>query len=330
MNKSLFGAGAALCAIVACAEIFPVRRDVPRPHLAIAARTEQAIPPAPPAVARPSAPPGAPEISAVTYEPIAAQTAEEINRTVPLQNVGPAARPFFIAKDTHDRQRATLCIAQAIYYEAGSESDAGQRAVAQVVLNRVRSVAFPNSICGVVYQGAERTTGCQFTFTCDGALRREPTPAGWTRAMAVATAALSGRVYAPVGHATHYHADYVVPYWAASMAKIRRIGLHDFYRWSGNWRPEKYFSQSYANAEPGVAGAPATEQLVGTTIAPPPEQAIPRPGGAPKNLVIDQQPPVLITGDKPRLNPALDRIVVLRADLEGTASPRSRRAKVTR
>lgn len=320
MDTKLLGAGAALCAIVACAAILPFWHDAPKPRPVIAARTEQTVPPAPPQIAPPAAPPGAPDITDVTYQPIAPQTAEEINRNVPLQKAGPAARPFVIAEDSPARQRASHCIAQAVYYEAGTESDAGQRAVAQVVLNRVRSAAFPNSICGVVYQGSERTTGCQFTFTCDGSLRREPSPAGWTRAMAVATTALRGRVYAPVGHATHYHADYVVPYWAASMAKIRTIGLHDFYRWAGNWRPATYFSQSYANAEPDVPGAPGNTPPAATATAPTPDQAIARPGGTTKTLAIDQKPPVLITAEKPRLDPALDRIVVLRADLEGTAT----------
>ncbi|MEG3123336.1 cell wall hydrolase [Sphingomonas sp. GB1N7] len=330
MNKRLLGAGAALCAIVAGAAIFPVWRDEPKPRPANAARTVQTIPPAPAHTMPPAAPPGAPEITAVTYQPIAAQTAEEINRNVPLQNAGPAARPFVIAEDSPARQRATHCIAQAVYYEAGSESDAGQRAVAQVILNRVRSAAFPNSICGVVYQGSERTTGCQFTFACDGSLRREPTSGGWTRAMAVATAALRGRVYAPVGHATHYHADYVVPYWAASMAKIRTIGLHDFYRWAGNWRPATYFSQSYANAEPEIPGMTAAAPLAATVTGPATDQPLAKPAGTPKNLVIDQKPPVLITGEKPRLDPALDRIVVLRADLEATALPQPNRVKPTR
>lgn len=90
-----------------------------------------------------------------------------------------AARPFaFSAADTSSRERAEQCLAEAIYYEAGSESEDGQRAVAQVVLNRVRHAAFPNSVCGVIYQGSERTTGCQFTFTCDGSLARAPSANG--------------------------------------------------------------------------------------------------------------------------------------------------------
>src|SRR3546814_14176438 len=78
-------------------------------------------------------------------------------------------------------------------------SDLGQQAVAQVVLNRVRNPAFPNSVCGTVYEGSSRSTGCQFTFTCDGSLTARREPAAWERARQVAQMALAGFVYAPVG-----------------------------------------------------------------------------------------------------------------------------------
>ena len=104
------------------------------------------------------------------------------------------------------------------HYEA---RDDGQAAVAQVVLNRLRHPLFPKTVCGVVFQGSQKTTGCQFTFTCDGAmLRYTPAAAGWSRARDIARLALNGSVYAPVGHATHYHTDWVVPYWSASLEKI--------------------------------------------------------------------------------------------------------------
>jgi hypothetical protein len=125
--------------------------------------------------------------------------------------------------------------------------------VAQVVLNRVRHPAFPNSVCGVVYQGSTRPTGCQFTFTCDGSLAREPDSDGWRRAWKVAEDALSGQVYAPVGWATHYHADYVLPTWAASMAKNAVLGAHLFYRWAGSWGKPGAFTDAYAGREPNAA-----------------------------------------------------------------------------
>ncbi len=273
-----------------------------------------------------AAPPGAPEITDVAYRPVTPQTAEEINRAVPIRAAGPAARPFTIVDGSPSADRALHCLTQAIYYEAGSEREDGQRAVAQVVLNRMRSPAFPATVCGVVYQGSDRRTGCQFTFTCDGSLGRTPTPSGWTRAMAVAKAALHGRVYAPVGHATHYHADYVVPYWASSMAKIRVIGLHDFYRWAGNWRPSAFFSQGYAGVEPDVTGMPADATTMPALAAGLAASATPpalRPGPA-RPLAIDRRPATLIAPGKARLDPALERVVVLSADLEAKPLPPAR------
>ena len=164
-----------------------------------------------------------------------------------------AAKPFQIVTiDTASRERAERCLAEAVYYEAASESEDGQRAVAQVVLNRVRNAAFPDTVCGVVYQGSERSTGCQFTFTCDGSLARQPSRAGWSRAMQVARRALGGDVFAPIGNATHYHANYVLPYWASSVALIGRIGTHVFYTWKGQAGSAAAFRQAYAGTEASV------------------------------------------------------------------------------
>jgi hypothetical protein len=154
--------------------------------------------------------------------------------------------------DAATRARALECLTSAVYYEAGQESTDGQRAVAQVVLNRVRHPAFPASVCGVVYQGSTRPTGCQFTFTCDGSLARQPMASAWARAREVAKAALSGAVYGPAGHATHYHANYVVPYWAASLAKNAVVGAHIFYRWAGSWGRPAAFGKRYAGKEPNT------------------------------------------------------------------------------
>ena len=145
--------------------------------------------------------------------PLAPETALAVNAQIPISAPSTAAAPFSLGKaPAETRSRALECLTSAIYYEAGQESTDGQRAVAQVVLNRVRHPAFPNSVCGVVYEGSTRVTGCQFTFTCDDSMTRGPVPALWNRARQVANEMLTGRVYAPVGHATHYHADYVVPY----------------------------------------------------------------------------------------------------------------------
>ena len=121
------------------------------------------------------------------------------------------------------------CLTSAIYYEARSESQDGQRAVAQVVMNRVRHPSYPKSVCGVVYQGSHRSTGCQFTFTCDGSLSRRPTADGWARARRIAAETLDGRGFGPVGNATHYHTKAVNPYWAGSLARLGSLGAHIFY-----------------------------------------------------------------------------------------------------
>ena len=277
----------------------------------------------------PVAPPGAPAVTDVLYEPISPQTAAEINRAVPLQLAGPPARPFRLEIGSQTWDRASICLTQAIYYEAASEPVDGKRAVAQVVLNRVHSPAFPNSVCGVVYQGADRPTGCQFTFTCDGSLRRQPNARLWESAGAIAKSALLGYVYKPIGHATHYHAEYVVPYWASSMAKVNAIGLHDFYRWPGTWRAATYFSQRYANAEPAVGGVqdslpiipdnqmnlatPAFQVGAGPTAN---ATAATRPV-ARTNLAEDRVPHTMAQSDlAPKLKDDLNKPAILSADMK--------------
>ena len=241
----------------------------------------------PHAPAAPVAPPGAPPVEETALKPVSAQTALEINAATPLLKAGPAAAAF-AAPTGPTEQRAEQCLTQAIYYEAGNEPTDGKRAVAQVILNRVRSNAFPNSVCGVVYQGSQKRTGCQFTFTCDGALGRTPNPRSWQSAREIAAAALHGSVFAPVGHATHYHANYVVPYWAGSMAKVTVIGAHLFYRWQGNWKPSTYFNQRYAMAEPSIG--PATTLLPAEAMAAlPAELAPPHPD---KNGLIPSEGPL--------------------------------------
>jgi hypothetical protein len=158
--------------------------------------------------------------------------------------------------------RAQQCLSMAIYYEAASESDAGQRAVAQVVLNRVAHPTYPDTVCGVVFQGSERTTGCQFTFTCDGSLARRPAHMWWERASRVARAALAGAVYAPVGLATHYHTVQVHPYWAPSLHPVATIGAHRFYRWPGAAGQAAAFRAAYFGGEPAALPNPRVASRV--------------------------------------------------------------------
>lgn len=153
------------------------------------------------------------------------------------------------------------CLSFAIYYEARSEGELGQKAVAQVVLNRVRDRAYPDSVCAVVFQGSERQTGCQFSFTCDGSMARLPEGQAWRRARDIADAALSYGVDAEIGNATHYHTTAIQPYWSSSLRKVATIGAHVFYR------------------KPGAAdGAPITfarvEQVVLSAIDPEVESGV--------------------------------------------------------
>jgi Cell Wall Hydrolase len=161
-----------------------------------------------------------------------------------------AVQAFGIAAAKNETYATALkCLTQAVYYEAAVEPMQGRRAVAQVVLNRMRHPAYPKSVCGVVYQGAERRTGCQFSFTCDGALLRAPASAPWREADQIAKAALAGYVEPSVGTATFYHADYVLPKWAYQLGKITQIGRHLFYRFNGNWGAPKTFNGRYAGIE---------------------------------------------------------------------------------
>jgi spore germination cell wall hydrolase CwlJ-like protein len=209
---------------------------------------------APALVARtPSLPPVAPQ----TFEQLAPERALAINASVPFSSLpNPAASPFKIGgANAADHARALTCLTMAVYYEAASQSDEGQAAVAQVVLNRLRNPLFPKTVCGVVFQGSTLPTGCQFTFTCDGSLNRRPSASGWKRAGQIAERALGGYVQKDVGEATHYHTMWVVPYWQATVVKVAQIGAHIFYRWPGDLGRPGAFRAEYAGAEPLPGGA---------------------------------------------------------------------------
>lgn len=129
-------------------------------------------------------------------------------------------------------QREKHCLATAIYFEARGESAKGQKAVAEVILARTRTPGRPKSICGVVYEGSKRRTGCQFSFTCDRHPDRVRNRHAWTMAQRIATSVMrtGGRVNSITKGATFYHADYVKPGWATRMVKVAEIGTHIFYR----------------------------------------------------------------------------------------------------
>jgi spore germination cell wall hydrolase CwlJ-like protein len=173
------------------------------------------------------------ELPTLGFRGLSFDDARRINSYIPIADVPAAAPPFVLNASLEDRARAFDCLTQAVYFEAGFEPADGKRAVAQVVLNRLRHPGYPKTVCGVIYQGSQRATGCQFSFTCDGSLLRPRNAAAWANAQIVAREALNGHVEPAVGTSTHYHADYVSPYWAPTLVKLATAGVHIFYRWTG-------------------------------------------------------------------------------------------------
>ncbi|WP_459458125.1 cell wall hydrolase [Rhizobium sp. No.120] len=180
----------------------------------------------------------APDYARVSpFDSILAKDQDDEGRFVP--QIGPkdhawAANVLPPSVFSSDEQQ---CLATGIYFEARGESVKGQAAVAQVILNRVRNPAYPKTICGVVYQNEDWTNACQFSFACDNVKERVNSPEHWRIARQVAMAVTAGKIWLPeVGSATHYHAVYVRPKWAAEMVKVGRIGMHIFYRtYGGGW-----------------------------------------------------------------------------------------------
>ncbi|GAA4770002.1 cell wall hydrolase [Novosphingobium ginsenosidimutans] len=194
--------------------------------------------------------PGKPGSEPIVQPSLDPLTALNQNAAVPFVK-GPItpARAFNFTGSAADRLQATECLALTAMAEAGG-SDPGQRAVIQVVLNRVRHPAFPKTICGVVFQGSERATGCQFTYTCDGSLARRYPDVAWQAARKRAREALDGYVYKPVGLATHYHTNWVYPYWSPSLDKVAQVDTHLFFRWRGFWGTPAAVQSRYRGGEP--------------------------------------------------------------------------------
>lgn len=212
----------------------------------VAAASTQTVTGAPPLDALPANA----DDEAVAWSQLGMDAARLKNASVPLVSAGVLSVPPFTFRGTMaDRERATNCLTLAALAEAGS-GDADQRAVMQVILNRVRHPAFSNTVCGVVFEGSERATGCQFSFTCDGSLSRSYAESQKRSARQRAQEALGGYVYQPVGNATHYHADYVYPWWSPKLHKIAVLGPHIFYRWQGFWGTPKALNAAYRGNEP--------------------------------------------------------------------------------
>lgn len=184
------------------------------------------------------------------------------------QPLAPPPAPAPIASAPVAKASGDLdCLSAAVYYEARGEVAAGQAAVAQVVLNRVGRAPFPRTVCGVVYQGVG-ARACQFSFVCDGAMRRPHEPTAWARARLVAERALSGRRDSIVGKATSFHAVRLGDLWGPGMIQVAQIGGHSFYSPAGGARRRAYGYPASAATRPA---APAAEAPVPTDTAPPTE-----------------------------------------------------------
>lgn len=207
------------------------------------------------------------------HDPLAGRAEAEPAADQPVKlpasfNPGRPAAPFH-QSGALEGSRELECLTQAVYFEARGEGPAGQAAVAQVVLNRVRHSAFPNTVCAVVYQGAARRRGCQFSFACDGSVNRARETAAWSRARRVATKALSGAVHAGIGDATHFHTINVSPNWGPRLIRTAQVGLHVFYKF-GRSAAARSYAASSAGPEPTAevyasltsAAAPSTPMAV--------------------------------------------------------------------
>lgn len=234
----------------------------PAPWLKIrveAPQTALARPRADVVAALPILPPVKPETtsapSAAASSPTLGYAKPETSAEAPFQSLfksgtaeGTVALPSNLPNNMHQWAYAGLnggvwdkrqqrCLAEAIYFEARGESERGQAAVAQVVLNRVRNPAYPNTICEVVYQNSDWMDSCQFSFACDGRKEVITEPEAWRRAQRIATDVTAGRIYdRDVADATHYHASWVRPSWRDTMKRVTTIGVHRFYRtYGGGW-----------------------------------------------------------------------------------------------
>jgi spore germination cell wall hydrolase CwlJ-like protein len=189
-----------------------------------------------------------------------------------------AAPPFYLhAASPAETDRAVRCLTDAIYYEAASEPVEGQRAVAQVVLNRVRDPHFPKSVCGVVYEGWARRTGCQFSFVCDGSIRRRHADqASWNRLKPLAEQALSGYVVPEVGSATHYYAQYVSPNWKGTVAEVTQIGAHIFCSWKGRAGFVSALDEAYQGGELAISDAVLNGDVMTPAAKPAPTKVVAR------------------------------------------------------
>jgi len=251
-NLPLLGVVAVLVLVFAALAMFnrtSPDENVPQNDIALGEQTD-VLPVDPETAEDLSELPATATSEAVAWSQLDPTSAQAKNGAIPVakSKLG-SAKPFVFRGSASDRARAEDCLSLVAIAEAGSGA-ADQRAVMQVVLNRVRHPAFADTVCGVVFEGSQRSTGCQFTFTCDGSLARSY-PASLTRAArARAKEALGGAVDDTVGNATHYHADYVFPWWSPKLDKVAKVGPHLFFKWRGFWGTPQALNARYGGNEP--------------------------------------------------------------------------------
>ena len=183
--------------------------------------------------------------------------------SVESKNAGGVA-PFRTSQlNSSSSSRELDCLTTAVYYEARGEGQAGMKAVAQVVLNRVRHPAFPKSVCGVIYQGAGSGRGCQFSFACDGSMRRRKDSALWERARDIAADAVDGEVMETVGSSTFFHATRLSPNWRG-LTRVATVGRHVFYKHNGARGSARLFAQGPLRGGSDSASAPQLYKVADT------------------------------------------------------------------
>lgn len=235
------------------------------------------------------------------FDPVPGVETVQSRHVLGLDSVKAAPAAIFRGITALDGYRALNCLTNAVYYEAGNEPEDGQRAVAQVVLNRVRSRLWPDTVCGVVYEGSERLDyKCQFTFSCDGSMARMPDAAAWARSRRIAQQALAGQVYAPVGLATHYHTLAVRPEWSSTLHPVAVVGAHIFYRNPGLNGALASFTAVYRGRE--LISGPARRIWPDKPVTPPGYWA--PPGGAGAAPAFPAMPDPAPAGTPPSAMPA--------------------------
>ena len=186
-----------------------------------------ATPALPRAVTLAATTPSPPDVTPVTISLVALSAAKNVT----VAERAPDQPDFAALISPASAKDEEHCLAQAIYFEARSEPEEGMAAVAQVVLNRVKSGLYADSVCGVVFQNSQRYKACQFSFTCEGKSLRVTELDLWQTALRVAREVTEGKTWiADVGASTHYHANYVHPDWASRLKRMDKIGHHIFYR----------------------------------------------------------------------------------------------------